>query len=218
MISLYLPQDTFVHKLRPGVKLLFLTVCATILFMVSSIPILLIFLLFVALLYRVAKIPFSNVLKQLKAMSLFLILIFVFQIIFKNWLTGFEIILRFTSLVFFASLVSLTTKVSDMVSTIETWLQPFRHVGINSSKFSMVLSMAIRFIPVVGKKLNEVNEAQRARGLDTNIFALAMPLIIRTIRMASEVAEALDARSYDCNADNSISDDNITVQRKGIIP
>ncbi|GAA5111220.1 energy-coupling factor transporter transmembrane protein EcfT [Bartonella jaculi] len=208
MIGLYLPQDTFIHRLKPGVKLLALTICATVLFMVSSIFILLPFLLFVALLYRVAKVPFNNVLRQLKAMGLFLVLIFVFQVIFKNWLTGFEIVLRFISLVFLASLVSLTTKVSDMVSAIETWLQPFRRFGINPSKFSMVLSMAIRFIPVVGEKFNEVREAQRARGFDTNIAALAMPLIIRTIRMASEVAEALDARSYDCDADDKISNDD----------
>ncbi len=208
MIGLYLSQDTFVHRLRPGIKLLFLTICVTILFMVSAIPILLLFLLFVALLYKVAKVPFNNVLKQLKAMGLFLILIFVFQVIFKSWLTGFEIVLRLLSLIFLASLVSLTTKVSDMVSVIETCLQPFRRFGINPSKFSMVLSMAIRFIPVVSEKFDEVREAQRARGLDTNIAALAMPLIIRTIRMASEVAEALEARSYDGDADNKISNDN----------
>ncbi|WP_455466437.1 energy-coupling factor transporter transmembrane component T family protein [Bartonella sp. B39] len=217
MISLYFHQDTFIHKLRPGGKLLFLAVCATGLFMVSSISILLLFLLFVALLYRVAKIPFKNVLKQLKAMGLFLVLIFVFQVIFKNWFTGFEVILRLLSLVFLASLLSLTTKVSDMVNAIETWLQPFRRFGINPSKFSMVLSMAIRFIPVVSEKFNEVREAQRARGFDTNIAALAMPLIIRTIRMASEVAEALDARSYDCDSDDKISNDDKVIHNKGIV-
>ncbi|MET3560361.1 biotin transport system permease protein [Bartonella japonica] len=135
-------------------------------------------------------------------MGLLLIFIFVFQVIFKGWFTGCEVILRFLSLIFLALLVSLTTKVSDMVSAIETWLQPFRRFGINPSKFSMVLSLAIRFIPVVSEKFNEVHEAQRARGLDKNIAALAIPLIIRTIRMASEVAEALDARCYDGDTEN----------------
>lgn len=202
MIGLYLPRDTFIHRLRPAVKLIFLAVCTTTLLMVSALPLLLFFLLFVALLYRVAKVPFNNILKQLKSMGVLLIFIFVFQVIFKGWVTGFEVILRFLSLIFLALLVSLTTKVSDMVNAIETWLQPFRCFGINPSKFSMVLSLAIRFIPVVSEKFNEVHEAQRARGLDTNIAALAIPLIIRTIRMASEVAEALDARSYDGDTEN----------------
>ncbi len=161
-----------------------------------------VFLLFVVLFYKVAKVPFNNVLKQLKAMGLLLVLLFVFQVIYKDWTTGFEVIVRFISLIFLALLVSLTTKVSDMVSVIETWVQPLRRFGINPSKFSMVLSLAIRFIPLVSEKFNEVHEAQRARGLDTNIAALAIPLIIRTIRMASEVAEALEARSYDGDAEN----------------
>ncbi|WP_336287779.1 MULTISPECIES: energy-coupling factor transporter transmembrane component T family protein [unclassified Bartonella] len=204
MIGLYFPQDTLIHRLRPEVKLVFLTICATIIIMVSSIPLLSLFLLFVALLYRVAKIPFENILKQLKSTGLFLVLIFVFQAIFNNWLTGFEVILRLVTLIFLASLVSLTTKVSDMVTSIEAGLRPFRCLGINPSKFSMVLSMTIRFIPVVSEKFNEVREAQKARGFDTNIFALAMPLILRTIKMASEVAEALDARSYDSDADDEV--------------
>ncbi|WP_455474323.1 energy-coupling factor transporter transmembrane component T family protein [Bartonella sp. B30(2025)] len=197
MISLYYPQNTFIHRLKPGIKLVFLAVYAIIMFMISSIAMLSLFLLLVALLYIVAKIPFRNILKQLKSVSLFLGLILFVQVIFNSWLTGFEVILRLLTLIFLASLVSLTTKVSDMVSSIEMGLSPFRYFGVNPSKFSMVLSMTIRFIPVVSEKFNEIREAQRARGLDTNVFALAMPLMIRTIKMASEVAEALDARSYD---------------------
>ncbi|EJF82885.1 energy-coupling factor transporter transmembrane component T family protein [Candidatus Bartonella washoeensis] len=204
MIGLYLPKDTFIHRLKPEVKLVFLALCGTIIFTVSSLPVLSFFLLFVALLYGVAKVPFNNVVKQLKSMSLFLVLIFVFQVFFKSWFTGFEVILRFITLIFLASLVSLTTKVSDMINSVERGLRPFRCFGINPSKLSMALSLAIRFIPVVSEKFNEVREAQRARGFDTNIFALAMPLIIRTIKMASEVAEALDARSYDSDTDDKV--------------
>ncbi|OPB30077.1 energy-coupling factor transporter transmembrane protein EcfT [Bartonella sp. WD12.1] len=208
MISLYLPQDTFIHRLRPGVKLLFLTVCGTIISMVSSIPILGLFLLLVVLLYRIAKIPLSNMIRQLKLIGLLLVFIFIFQAIFNNWLTGLEVILHFIILIPLASLISFTTKISDMMNSIEAGLQPFRRFGINPSKLSMVLSMAIRFIPVVSEKFNEVREAQKARGLDTNIIALAIPVIIRIIRMASEVAEALEARSYDSNIDDTLSKDD----------
>ncbi|ENN91029.1 energy-coupling factor transporter transmembrane component T family protein [Bartonella schoenbuchensis] len=215
MITLYLPRDTFIHKLPPGVKLLFLTVCGTIISMVSSIPILCLFLLLVVLLYGIAKIPLSNMVRQLKLMSLFLVFIFIFQAIFNNWLTGFEVILHFIILIPLASLISFTTKVSDMMNSIEAGLQPFRRFGINPSKLSMVLSMAIRFIPVVSEKFNEIREAQKARGLDTNIIALAIPVIIRIIRMASEVAEALEARSYDSNIDDTLSkdDENTHIER-----
>lgn len=91
-----------------------------------------------------------------------------------------------------------------MVDSIQAGLQHFRCFGINPSKVSMVISMAIRFIPLLSEKFNEVREAQRTRGFDSNIFALAMPLIIRTIKMASEIAEALEARSYDSNTDSKV--------------
>ncbi|WP_041578461.1 energy-coupling factor transporter transmembrane component T family protein [Bartonella vinsonii] len=204
MIGLYIHQDTFLHRLRPSIKLLFLAVCGTTLFMVSSVTVLSLFLLFVALLYRVAKIPFNNIVKQLKSMSLFLILIFVFQVFCKSWLEGVEVVLRLIILFSLSSLISFTTKVSDMVDSIQAGLQHFRCFGINPSKVSMVISMAIRFIPLLSEKFNEVREAQRTRGFDSNIFALAMPLIIRTIKMASEIAEALEARSYDSNTDSKV--------------
>lgn len=83
MIGLYLPKDTFIHRLRPEVKLMFLALCGTVIFMVSSVTMLSLFLLFVAFLYGIAKVPFNNVVKQLKSMSLFLVLIFVFQVFLK---------------------------------------------------------------------------------------------------------------------------------------
>ncbi|EJF86909.1 hypothetical protein MCY_00559 [Bartonella rattimassiliensis 15908] len=198
MIGLYIPKDTIIHRLSPRVKLLFLTLCGTFIIMVSSIALLGLFLLFVILFYRVAKVSFKTVIKQFQSMWLLLVLLFMFQIIFGSWLTGVEVILHLVILFSLSSLISFTTKVSDMVNAIEAWLQPFRCFGINPSKVSMVISMAIRFIPLLSEKFNEVHEAQKARGLNTNFVALTIPLIIRTIRMASDVAEALEARSYDC--------------------
>lgn len=208
MIGLYIPNDTSIHKLRPGIKLLFLTICGTTIIMVSSIPLLGLFLLSVILLYRIAKIPFSIMIKQFKSMGLLLVLLFAFQTLFGSWLTGVEVVLRLIILLYLSSLVSFTTKVSDMVASIEVGLQPFRYFGVNPSKVSMVISMAIRFIPLLSEKFNEVREAQQARGLNTNIVALAIPLIIRTIRMASEVAEALEARCYDTDTIDKISRSN----------
>ncbi|AQX17938.1 MULTISPECIES: energy-coupling factor transporter transmembrane protein EcfT [Bartonella] len=199
MISLYISQDTVIHQLRPGIKLSLLILCGTIIFMVSSVSTFLFFLLFISLLYKIAKIPFNKIIKQFKSVWLFLVFIFIFQAIFDNWFTGFAIILRFIILISLASLISFTTKVSDVIASIEAGFRFFQCFGVNPSKLSIALSMAIRFIPVINEKFNEICEAQKARGLNINIIALAIPLIIRIIRMASEVAEALDARSYDSN-------------------
>ena len=54
-----------------------------------------------------------------------------------------------------------------------------------------------RFIPLLFDQFAEIREAQRARGLDRNIFALLMPLMIKTLKMADNLTEAIEARGYD---------------------
>jgi biotin transport system permease protein len=60
-----------------------------------------------------------------------------------------------------------------------------------------MLSLALRFIPLLFEKFQEIREAQRARGLDRNLLALLMPLLIKTLRMAGDLTDAIEARGYD---------------------
>ena len=60
---------------------------------------------------------------------------------------------------------------------------------------SLALSLTLRFIPVLAQVVQDVQEAQRARGLERNLVALAAPVIVRTLKMADDVADAIDARS-----------------------
>ncbi len=57
--------------------------------------------------------------------------------------------------------------------------------------------MVLRFIPVIATVASEIRDAQRARGLDRSILAMIVPLIIRTLKMADDVADAIEARSFD---------------------
>lgn len=197
VIGIYLPRNSPIHRLRPGIKVVSLAVLGTVLFATSNVYAICAALVFVVALYAVARITFKEALAQIRPLLYILVIIFVVQVIFDSLETAFVVVARLIALVMLASLVSLTTKVSAMVDAIETALLPLERLGINASKCSLALSMAIRFVPAIAEKFQEVREAQKARGLDRSIKALAVPLIIRTIRIATEVAEALDARSYD---------------------
>ena len=94
-------------------------------------------------------------------------------------------------------LVTLTTKMSDMIDVVERVIRPLGYVGINPSKVSMMLSMVIRFIPLMMREAQEILEAQRARGLDRNAIALLVPLLIKTLKMADDLSDAIEARGYD---------------------
>ena len=95
------------------------------------------------------------------------------------------------------STITLTTKTSDMLASLERALHPLKPLGVNPEKVSLAISMVLRFIPVIATVASEIRDAQRARGLDRSILAMIVPLIIRTLKMADDVADAIEARSFD---------------------
>ncbi|STX06421.1 energy-coupling factor transporter transmembrane component T family protein [Kocuria rosea] len=105
--------------------------------------------------------------------------------------------LRLLSLCLFAWAVSLSTTFAQMLALFERLLAPTRHLGLNPAQMSLALSMTIRFIPQIRTQYLEVREAQFARGLHNSPVAVLVPLLVRTLESAQEIASALDARCYD---------------------
>lgn len=197
MLGLYLPTESVLHRVPSGYKILSLIIAGMALFLFIEIHWLIIALFVTVILYAVAKISWREALKQIRPTFTLLFIIFVAQAIIDHWITGFLIVLRFVILIMLASLVTLTTRVSEMVEAIERGLKPLSYIGINPAKVGLAISMAIRFIPVLAQQFNDVREAQKARGLGLSIRAIAVPLIVRMLKMANDISEALDARSYD---------------------
>ena len=197
MLSLYVPGDSLVHRLSAGTKLLVLFAASAALFAVSGIAVHTIELAAIAVLFRIAGLPWRDTLHQLRPALLFLVPIFLFHVFVTDWALGLETVLRIVVLLLLAVLVTLTTRLSDMIDVIERAARPLRHVGVNPSKVGMMLSMVIRFIPLMVREAQEILEAQRARGLDRSAIALLVPLLIKTLKMADNLSDAIDARGYD---------------------
>lgn len=194
-LGLYIDADTPVHRIRPGIKVASLAVLGTLAFLVSD-PILLSGgLAAVVLLYRVARIPWRTMFDQMRPVLWILGVIFVVQVAIHGWIVGLIFVVRFAALILLAMLVTLTTPTSTMLDALEKGLRPLARVGIDPARVSLALSLALRFIPVIAAVTQEVREAQRARGLQGNILALAVPVIIRTLKMAEDIAQAIEARS-----------------------
>ena len=197
MLSLYVPGDSLVHRLPAGTKLLILFAASAALFAVSGIAVHAIELAVIAVLFRTAGLPWRDTLHQLRPALLFLVPIFLFHVFVTDWVLGLVTVLRIVVLLLLAVLVTLTTRLSDMIDVIERTARPLRHVGVNPSKVGMMLSMVIRFIPLMVRQAQEILEAQRARGLDRSAIALLVPLLIKTLKMADDLSDAIDARGYD---------------------
>lgn len=197
MLGLYIHRDSPVHALPAGGKLIALAAAATGAFFVAD-PALLGATLTACLgLFALARLPLGTVGEQLRPLLPVLLLFFVLQALFVGWEAGAVTVGRFALLVLLASLVTLTTRASDMIDTLERALGVLRPLGVNAGKLSLMLALTIRLIPVLLGLVQEIRMAQRARGVERNALALLVPLMVKILRMADHLTDALEARGYD---------------------
>ncbi len=193
--SLYWDRDTWVHRLSAGLKLACVVVLGSVVFMIDDFALVGIALALVVLLFIAAQVPADVAWRQFRVAVPVLVIIFAAQLWLADWQFAVMVVVRFALLISAASLVSLTTRTSAMIGALEMFLSPLGKFGVDVGKISLTLAMAIRFIPEVIRITRDVREAQRVRGLETSLFAVAMPVIIRLLRTADDVADAIEARS-----------------------
>ncbi|MER2471856.1 energy-coupling factor transporter transmembrane component T family protein [Photorhabdus laumondii] len=204
-LSGYNLGSSFVHRVSPGFKIISLLILGTLLFVVPRIDLSAAALAGIVLLYLLAKISLKTAWMQLRPALWIFALIFIVQLFLHHWTAGVLVIVRLISLLLLASLVTLTTRSSDMIDALEKGLGWLYYFGINPGKVSLALSLALRFIPVLASITEEVREAQKARGLDKSVIAIAVPVIVRMLKMADDISAAIEARSYDPGFDKSKS-------------
>ncbi|MDY8109468.1 energy-coupling factor transporter transmembrane protein EcfT [Fulvimarina sp. 2208YS6-2-32] len=196
MISgLYLAGTSPLHRAGAGQKLLALIGFGTVLLSLPSVVLAAVGLAVALIGYKVAGFPWRIAYRQIRAMLLFLAFLFAAQV----WLVSLEaaalLALRFSALILSAGLVTLTTRTSDLVAALETALRPFERFGVHVEKVSLAISLTLRFIPLVAQVVEDVKEARAARGRERSMIALAVPVIIRLLKTADAIAEAIEARS-----------------------
>lgn len=197
ILGLYVDRRTPIHALPPAAKLAALAAAGIGVFLVADPVWLAALLAGVVGLMAVARVPLAQAAHQLRPIAILLAVIFVVHGVFTTWEQGLVVALRFAALLLLALVVTFTTRVSAMIETLERALRPLAAIGVNPSKVSLTLSMALRFIPLIAARAVAVREAQRARGLERNLVALVMPLLVKTLRMANDLSDAIEARGYD---------------------
>ncbi|MFD4294913.1 energy-coupling factor transporter transmembrane component T family protein [Rhodococcus sp. NPDC058505] len=147
--------------------------------------------------FGIARIPARVVLAQLRPVLWMLAFIAVFQVVFTGWRRALVVCGVLLLSVAVAALVSLTTRVLDMLDALHRILGPFRRFGVDPNRVGLVLAMTIRCIPLLAGLVAEVTEARKARGLGFSLRALAVPVVIGAVRTADAMGEALAARGVD---------------------
>lgn len=196
-LGLYSPGSSVVHRMRAGTKLLLLLLVGAGSILLDRPWQVALSLLLVLACYRVAGIGWRTALRQARPLVWVVGFVAVFHTVVSGWERAAVFVGMILTLVLLAALVTLTTRTTDMVDAVVRALGPLRVVGVNPERVGLLLSLSIRSVPVVVGLAEEVRDAQRARGLVASPRAFAVPLIVRSLRHADALGDALVARGVD---------------------
>lgn len=196
-LGLYHPGTSLLHRLPAGAKLLLLLAAAIATHWLDRPWRVGVAVLLTLCLYGAARIPVSLLLAQVRPLWWLAILLGAFQWWVNGWRTAVDVVGVLAVLVLLAALVTLTTRTTAMVDTVVWLCGPLRRAGIDPERIGLLLALGIRSVPVVVGLARQVREAQLARGLGTSPTAFAVPLVVRSLRHADALGEALAARGID---------------------
>lgn len=196
LTDLYVFGDSPLHRIRPGVKILALVLVCTLLFILEGWPMVSLGGALVALCFALSGLRVRHVVAALRPALWILLAIFLVQTYLTDILFASFVVFRFAVLILAATVVTATTRTSEMVDGILAGLR-FAPSRVPKNQIALGVSLCLRFIPLVLSVFQDVRQAQRARGLDRNMIALLVPLVVRTLKTADEVAQAIHARSFD---------------------
>ena len=219
----YFPGNSIIHRLDPRTKLLFLVVYIAALFVAASwisYGLMLSFLIFVI---AVSKIPVKSILRGMKP----LVFILAFTAILNIFFTGGKTVLvefwglsitkegiiravfmisRIMMLITGTFLLTYTTSPIALTDGLESLLGPLKKIHLPVHELSMMMCIALRFIPTLIEETDKIMSAQKARGADFEtgslmdrakaLIPILVPLFISAFRRADELATAMECRCY----------------------
>lgn len=193
----YIDRDSLIHRLSAGWKLSLLILISTGIFFIQDWRLICAVCVIVCACYSIAQFSVAILWRQIKTGLWFCAFLFIIQCIFNNWQLGILISVRLLSLLLLAALLTLTTPLSQLLDTLNRALQWLTYLHINPKKVSLAISLTLRFIPVIQQITEEVREAQKVRGLERSVIAIVIPVIIRTLKSADDIADAITCRGFE---------------------
>ncbi len=219
----FFPGNTIVHRLDPRTKILAVVLYIVALFSADSVLTYAIVMVALTVSILVSKVPFRSLTKGLKPIVIIVIFTAVMNLFFTKgtpvcdvWLlrhitweglvAAVKMLLRIVMLIMGTFLLTYTTSPIALTDGLESLLGFLKKIKAPIHELSMMMSIALRFIPTLIEETDKIMSAQKARGADFesgNIFRRAkalvpilVPLFISAFRRADELATAMECRCY----------------------
>lgn len=218
----YYKGNSILHRLDPRTK-----VAGTVLYIISlfigkSIAAYLLAGVFLAVMVKISTVPFSYMVRGLKAVFTILIFSVVLNMFFipgevivdfgfcdisrEGLQTAVFMAIRLVFLILGSSLMTLTTTPNQLTDGMEKLLKPLKKLKVPVHEISMMMAIALRFIPILTEELDKIMKAQMARGAEfdqgnliqkvKSVVPILVPLFVSAVRRANDLAMAMESRCY----------------------
>lgn len=225
-IGQYYPANSVLHRMDPRTKIVCTLLYLISLFLFKSFWGYLAATVFLVMVIKISKVPFKFMIKGMKAIVMLLLVTCLFNLfltpgekLVSFWIftitkeglrTAVFMVFRLVYLIMGASVMTLTTTPNSLTDGIEKLLKPLNHLHMPVHEIAMMMSIALRFIPILLDETDKIIKAQTARGADLeggNIIQKAkamvpilVPLFVSAIRRANDLAMAMESRCYNGGA------------------
>ncbi len=228
--GMYLPGASCLHRLDPLVKLVGFVIFIAAVIVTDSVWGYALLAVFIGGLIVLSGIPLNTIFGPVRRTYLFFLTIFFMNGFFfsaadplwSRWffclswagmIQGANVVLRLIILIIAGGILTATTSPMEITAALRRLLKPLGYVGIPVDILSLIISVAIQFIPVLFEEVETIRKAQTARGarFDSarlreraeSMFPLVIPVFLAAFRRADELALAMEARGYRCGKKRS---------------
>ncbi|MDR0920772.1 MAG: energy-coupling factor transporter transmembrane protein EcfT [Lactobacillales bacterium] len=219
----FIPGDSVIHRLDPRAKIIGAFYFILIIFLANNWQTYALMTVFTLFAVALSRINFNFFIKGVRPMLLLILFTVALQVLFTRGgqvyfefgpiavtsyglINGAFIFFRFLLIIFISTLLTLSTPPLDLSDAIEYLLRPLKVVKFPVHEVSLMLSIALRFVPTLMDETEKIMNAQRARGVDFGegslidkmkaIVPLLIPLFVSSFNRAEDLANAMEARGY----------------------
>ena len=223
----YMPMDSVVHKMDPRSKIIIMLLLMISIFIPSGITGYICIGIFICFVLFLSKLSIKYAFRSMKPMLFMMIFLLVINVLVIKtgipwiqwgWFSIYSdaiyqtlyIVVRLLYMIIITTILTATTKPLDLTLGIEKLLKPLEKIKFPAHIIAMMISIALRFIPTLLEETQRIMNAQASRGVDLDngslkeklmaILSLIVPLFISAFDRADQLANAMEARGYNPNA------------------
>lgn len=222
VIGQYVKKDSFVHKLDPRTKIVVVALFCISIFIVNNFYGYIFLFALIMLGTALSKINPMLLLRGTKPVFVLILITVIFNLFLtqgkpmikfwgltitdKGFIISLFLVIRLLLLVFSTSLLTISTSPIEITDALEELLKPLKKFRFPIHEISMMMSIALRFIPTIYEETDKIIKAQMSRGADfesgglvkkaKSLLPILIPLFISAFKRADELAIAMEARCY----------------------